>query len=181
MRKKIDFIHGRPGVSNSVLHEQLVAGKDWEFGHPTNIIAEDECVTLLRFTTMYPNAATSGHYVSLLDNTATQANSASGGIAVTTNASPSDNDDMALGGTRTLLMAANQLWLFKGRAMVNSAANMGITAGFDSSASSAEIFTANPTDGVFLIKPKNSANLTLRVVENGNAAVDLSVFNLTSG
>lgn len=103
------------------------------------------------------------------DNSSTIAKGAAGYV-FQVQASPSDNDDVCINSVATKAVAANKIWKAALVVKVSSAANFGLKFGFVTSGGT-EIFTANPTDGVFFSKAKNAATVVGSVVENGNAAV----------
>jgi hypothetical protein len=104
------------------------------------------------------------------DNSATVA-LAAGGLEFTTNATPTDNDDIQIRSLKTFALASGKMLKAVCRVKVDSAANLGFAFGFATSGL-AELYTAAPTDGVYLMKLENAATILGRVIENGNAATD---------
>lgn len=110
------------------------------------------------------------NFLETKDNASTIAR-VNGGVQLQTNNPAVDNDDTVIRTVDTIALKIGQVYTVNTRIQVSSAANLGIVLGFVTSGGT-EIFSANPADGVFFTKAKNSANMGCRVVENGNAAVD---------
>jgi hypothetical protein len=105
------------------------------------------------------------------DNTGTIATTAATGVLTfTTNASPSDNDDLSIQGPITDVLVQNKWYVGFCRVKVSSAANMGLIFGLQTAG--AQPLAADPADGLYFKKAKNAATLTAEVVENSNASDD---------
>jgi hypothetical protein len=90
-------------------------------------------------------------------------------------ATPSDNDDICWKSLDAPTLAIGKAWTLNATVKASSAANIGVALGFGTDGLG-ELFTADPNDGAFFLKAKNSASGgLLRVKENGNAADDTSV------
>lgn len=100
------------------------------------------------------------------------------GILFTT--STTNDHDQALNGNKTIALAQDKWFTYLTVVQFSHATSVGLRAGVVTSGGT-EYFTADATDGVYFVKAKNAATLTARVVENGNAAVDLSTFTLSDG
>lgn len=99
------------------------------------------------------------------------------GLKFQAQAVPTTGDNFARNGLRAATAAVGLRWRCSGRMYVSSAANVGLAAGWATN-TTATVIAANPTDGVYFVKPNNATGLIGRVVANGAAAVDLAVFNL---
>lgn len=127
------------------------------------------------------------HYVAALytetkDNAGGNIAIGANGIRMTIGGAPVvDNDDYVISGVNARVLSQDVVLNFSTRVQLSSAANIGITGGIVTSGGT-ELFTGNPTDGVFMIKAKNAATpLVGRVVENGNAAGDVNINQANSG
>lgn len=176
----VGYISTHPGLEQSQrcsdrVHVNELEGLFGRFGH-TWMARQAQKINLLSI------GGLAGYQTAPLtetkDNSSTIA-FAAGGLRFQTQATPTDNDDTCVTGIRAVTMTADKYYGFAARIQVSSAANYGVTLGIVTSGST-ELFTANPTDGVFIIKAKNAATLTARVVENGNAAVDVTSFRTAS-
>jgi hypothetical protein len=99
----------------------------------------------------------------------------SGGRRFQTQATPTDNDDVVWKSLDAAALAHGKMWSLNVVVQLSSAANLGVSLGFATDGLG-ELFTADPTDGLVLLKAKNSASGGLmRLKENGNAAVDTTV------
>lgn len=163
----------RPSSPN-LKQSRMMLPFGYEKGYPANPMAEE--VWFKRLADLRDGES----YETLLDNSSTIA-SVDDGRRLTTQASPSDADDMAINGEFADTLAAGKIWTLFARFRLSDVDLMGIRLGFHGGASNAEIFTAAPTDGIYLVKAETGTDLTLRTVENGNAAADLSTFNLSNG
>lgn len=109
--------------------------------------------------------------VQTLDNSATITR-VSGGRRFQTNSPAVDNDDINWKSLDSKVLAIGEVWSLNVGVTLPNAANLGAVLGFATDGLG-ELFTADPTDGLFGIKAKNSASGgTLRIKENGNAAVN---------
>lgn len=171
---KSDGPNFRKGYGEALCYPQ----EEGNFGNmPFGKAAEQEgWITLLGIDTPY---VVTNHLTETKDNSSTIAGGA-GGILWTTNATPSDNDDQAVNGLRTVTATANRMYRGVIRLKQSSVANMGLRFGCVSSGGT-EFFTGAPTDGFYWAKAKNSAALTFEVVENGNASVQTTTFKTTLG
>jgi hypothetical protein len=114
---------------------------------------------------------------------------AAGGVLFQTQATPTDGDKVEVISKRTFVPVAGnpspaqdvpQLTILSARLQVSSAANMGLSMGFVTSGATG-IIAANPNDGIFFLKPKNSTGLIARTVQGGGTAHDLASFVTASG
>lgn len=176
----IAYVPVKPGLESSQrVHDRLeISDVEGLFGHfgANHFARQAQKVNLIAIGGI--NGYQSGTVTQTRDNSETTAILAAG-LTYTTNASPADNNDMADTGLRAVAMAADKWHVMAARIKVSSAANLGLTMGIVTS-SATEIASANPADGVFIIKAKNAATLTGRVVENTNAAVDVTSFRTAS-
>lgn len=166
------YVNQHPGRERSgeATSRLMISPEEGVLGHqPENIYAAvKESHPLLTMGGMFPYVA--GEYTETKDNSSTILRGADG-IEFKLQATPSDNDDVTVTGLAKRAIAAGKVMSFAARIKVSSAANLGFKLGFVTS-SETEIFTADPADGVFLSKAKNSANLLGRVTENAQAADD---------
>lgn len=165
-----------PGLerSGAVSDRLRVSMSEGQFGgHSASMIAACEAAAFVSGFGGYLCYSTT-KLTATLDNSATAAY-ASGGLVFTSNATPTDGDDMGITTLETQTVQAGKLFKCSARVQLSSAGNVGLNFGFVTSGTT-EAFTANPTDGVFLQKAKDSAStFTLRAVANGGAAVDQAI------
>jgi len=167
------YVPTKPGLEQqgNVTHRLRVAPEETEFAHAAaNVLAAMEGkVTLLAHGGVL--SYNTARVTEVKDNSSTIAYAA-GGLRLQTQATPTDNDDVSYESVETITLAQDKVYSLNVRVQVSSAANLGLAVGFVTAGS--QPLNANSTDGVWLHKAKNAATAVLRVVENGNAAVDSS-------
>lgn len=177
------FLYPRGGREQiGPAHNQLAidpAERQWGFFPATWLASMDQIPVLLSFGGLHPY--TPGMVTETKDNSATIGAVPDGiGIRFQTGGTPADNDDVAISGLNAAKPALGKDWFGFCRVQMPDVSNMGFTFGVATSGLG-ELFTANPDDGVFFYKAKNSAALTLRVCENGNGPVNITDFAFASG
>ena len=100
---------------------------------------------------------------------------AAGGLRFQTQSTPTDGDKVEAISVETAtpvqLAAGGLYWKMSGRLQVSSAANLGVSFGFVTPGASG-IIAADPADGAYFRKAKNSANLIFSTVQNGGTRHD---------
>lgn len=177
------FLYPRGGREQvGPAHNQLAidpAEREWGYMPASWLASMDQIPVLMSFGGL--SAYEPGAVTETKDNSSTIGAMPSGiGIRFQTQATPTDNDDVAATSVNGAALAAGKDWFGFCRVQMPDVANMGFAFGLVP-AGTTEVFSSNPADGLYFIKAKNAAGLTLRVVENGQAADDLSLFTTGAG
>lgn len=166
---------GHEASNNPIDVFSRLTANEREFrGWPGSVIAAmgEGFESLLSFGGIIPYVA--GIHTETIDNSSTIAQVA-GGIRGQTDSPATDNDDITIAGIKAVTLAADKPIFALCRVQASVANAMGISFGVVT-AGTVEVYTANPADGVFITKAKNAATPVVgRVVENGNAADDLTL------
>lgn len=167
-----NYVDTKPGLeqagqATTKLHISPSEGQ-FAFHGANSMSAAVEKRTLLAIGGRFPYVA--ARYTETKDNSSTIAYAA-GGLRLQTQATPTDNDDTVISSIEAVTLAAGKIYTATVRIQVSSAANLGFQFGFVT-AGSTELYTADPADGVYFHKAKNSANVVGRVRENSNTATD---------
>jgi len=133
--------------------------------------------TLMAIGPWWPYVA--ANYEETKENSSTIAMGADG-LHFTTADPATDEDDITTASKVTATIAADKVWTMTARLYVSHATSFGFVAGFVTSTSTVPGSSA-PADGVYFIKVHDNAGLTGRVIENSQAADDLTSFNDSDG
>ena len=173
---KIHYLAQKPGLeSQENMHQRMVvpdaAGILAKFPAFYDLAQYGNSVqTLLKILPAPPIYVATDHGVTeVKDNTGTIATTAATGVLTfTSNASPSDNDDLSIQGPITAALTQNKWYVGFCRVKVSSAAAMGVVFGLQTAG--AQPLNADATDGLYFIKANDAATVVGEVIENGNAS-----------
>lgn len=175
---KILYLTQKPGLeSQENIYESMVVSDDagilGKFPAFGDLAQYGYTVqTLLKILPAPPIYVATDHGVTeVKDNTGTIGTTAATGVLTfTTNASPSDDDDLSIQGPITAALTQNKWYVGFCRVKVSSAANLGLVFGLQTAG--AQPLAADPADGLYFKKAKNAATVVGEVVENSNASDD---------
>jgi hypothetical protein len=158
-----------PGGCNHLLH---VPTSEGQFGrHSASHLAQAEgSVTLIDFGAQPYN---NFQLTETKQNTSTILPVA-GGIRFATQATPTDGDKVEIESIATVAVSGSskiQTFIASCRVQISSVANLGISFGFIPGATTG-VIAADPSNGVYFRKAKNSANLIGSTIQGGGARHD---------
>lgn len=175
MATSVEHFEGRhPGVSHLGAHAFHISDHDKKYRrHAANhIAAMAGKKTLMAIGGLSPYVE--AQYTATKENSSTIAE-AGDGLRFQTDATATDEDDITITSARTYTIAANKIFTMTAKVKVSHATSFGFLVGFVTSGSTVPGSTA-PADGVYFIKAHSSAALTARVIENSQAADDVTDF-----